>query len=359
MSIRSAIDAILALELGATGQDTGNRFSLNGLTFRTEADGTRVISVSEFETTALRLSSGPFVIEVGRLALGELVAQVHVENGVSRLRSMEATGAELSGVKIQGPLVLSRSRSDSAAGPSAPGAWHLAALAAAEGRIQAEIIDAHLSFDADVTVPIRRGQIDFNEATVEHVGPNSRMGVSQRGIYVDAPNGRSFIFQFPVAPVAGVEFEQRRVLGAWVSNRGKLQLQAFVEGLLQQVWRGSGGGFTEQARQLFQRTSISGDVRLSDGRFTAPGLEAELVGRTEGRNAIRLHSKAVGRGVTAEMPSMSVRNASLSTGTVQLSTDELTGTLAFRVLLEDKQLRFAFDIVEIKLSGLRIQPNQL
>ena len=71
------------------------------------------------------------------------------------------------------------------------------------GALNAEITDAHLLFDAQVRVPIARGVVDFNRATVEHVGPDSRMGVSRMGIYVDAPNGRSYLYQFPSAPVAG------------------------------------------------------------------------------------------------------------------------------------------------------------
>ena len=117
-----------------------------------------------------------------------------------------------------------------------------------------------------MTVPIRDGQIDFNETTVEHVGPDSRMGVSRLGLYVDAPNGRSYVYQFSSVPVAGVEFEQRGpLLGAWVTDRGKLRLQAFGEGLLLQGSGGHGVGFTEQARVMFDRTAVSGDVRLSDG----------------------------------------------------------------------------------------------
>jgi hypothetical protein len=184
---------------------------------------------------------------------------------------------------------------DTAAGQSAAEAWCLGPLAAADGTIRAEIVDAHLLFDADVTVPIRRGNIDFNQATVEHVGPDSSMGVSRLGVYVDAPNGRSYVYQFSSTPVSGVEFERRGAfLGAWVANRGNLRLQDFAEGLLRQGRRGPGAGFTEEARLLFDRTALSGDVQLSDGRFAAPGVEADLVGRADGRNTIRT-ARGVGR----------------------------------------------------------------
>ena len=367
------IDALLALELGATGQDASNRFSLEGVTLGSEADGVLAIGIRGFEAASLRLTSGPFVVEVGRLALRQLVGQVRIDQGVPRLRFLEASDAEFSGVKVHGPLIFSREpkehlhashvqggppRTGDTAAAEAVEAWCLGPLAAADGTIRAEIVDAHLLFDADVTVSIRRGKVDFNEATVEHVGPDSRMGVSRLGLYVDAPNGRSYVYQFSATPVGGVEFEQRSaMLGAWVANRGNLRLQAFAEGLLSQARGGPGVGFTEEARLLFERTALSGDVQLSDGRFSAPGVEAELVGRADGRNAIRLHSKAVGCGLTVEIPSLSVRHAVLNAGNTRLACDELTGALVLRVLLKGTQLRFEFDVPKIKMSGLRVHPD--
>ena len=34
----------------------------------------------------------------------------------------------------------------------------------------------------------------FNRVTVEHVGPDSSMGLSPMGLYVDAPNGRNYLY---------------------------------------------------------------------------------------------------------------------------------------------------------------------
>src|SRR4051812_36891178 len=94
----SVIDALLALQLGATGQDASNRFSLDGVTFSSTADGALVIGIRNFEAASLRLTSGPLVVEVGHLALSQLVGQVRIEEGMPRLRSLEAADAELSGM---------------------------------------------------------------------------------------------------------------------------------------------------------------------------------------------------------------------------------------------------------------------
>lgn len=365
------IEALLGLKLGANGQDISNRFSLDGLTLGSKDEGALEIGIRRFEAASLRLESGSLVLEADRLALHQLVGQVDVDQGRPRLRSLEAANAELSGVKVHGPLILSRETqrdlhasrvhgrpalsADAAAGQDAAGAWDLGPLAAADGTIRAEIVDAQLLFDADVTVPIRQGQIDFNEATVEHVGPDSRMGVSRLGLYVDAPTGRSYVYQFPAAPITGVEFERRGALpGPWGMNRGNLRLQSFVEGLLRQGRRGPGGGLTDQARDMFDRTALSGDVQLSDGRFAAPGVEAELAGRAQRRNAIRLSSEAVGRGLTAEMASLSVRHAVLNARDTRLACDEITGGLDLRVFLEGAQLRFAFSVAKMEIARLRL-----
>ena len=235
------------------------------------------------------------------------------------------------------------------------GPLSLEPLAGAAGAIRAEIVDAHLGFDADVTVPIRQGWIRFNDATVEHVGPDSRMGVSQQGIYVDAPNGRSYLYQFAPEPAAGVEYEQRgALLGTMVSDRGSLQLQPFVQALLAQLKGGRGLGVTEQARMLFDRTAIQGEVRLGDGPIAAPGVQGQLAGRAAGHNTVRLHSDAVGRGLTAEIDALSVRDALLDAGGTQLRCDEITGAFTLRLFVEGAQLRVAFDIASVKLSGLRV-----
>jgi hypothetical protein len=238
---------------------------------------------------------------------------------------------------------------------AAADAWCLGPLAAADGTIRGEITDAHLLFDADVTVPIRQGQIDFNDATVEHVGPDSRMGVSPLGLYVDAPNGRSYLYQFASAPLAGVEFERRgALLGPWVSERGKLQLQAFGEALLRQAGGGQNLGLTEQTRLLLGRTALSGEMRLSDGRFAVPGVQAHTVGRSEGRNSIRLRSEAVGCGLIVEMAALSARDAVVNWRGAQLDCDETTARLTLQLVAGGPQMRFVIDLENVKVAALRL-----
>lgn len=237
------------------------------------------------------------------------------------------------------------------------GAWKLDPLATAQGTIRAKIVDAQLLFDADVTVPIRMGTIDFDDATVEHVGPDSRMGVSRLGLYVDAPNGRSYLYQFPATPVAGVEFEHRgALLGPWVSDRGKLHLQPFIVALLAQGGVAKGAGFTEQSRMLFDRTAVSGDLQLGDGKFAVAGVQAELAGRADGRNALRVHSKAVGRGLTLDIPSLFARNVVLASKGAQVQCDEIAGSITLQVLVEGRKVGYVLEVANLKLTGVRVRP---
>ena len=360
----SIVDLLLGLGLGASGTSTSNRCSLRGVTWGAKDNGEIEFGVQELEATALRLASGPLVLEIGRAVVHQLAGRVQTESGVARLSAIEAVQAELSGVKLYGPLraspqikeVWEALQADSAAGGVAAHAWSLGPLALADGTIRGEITDAHLLFDAEVTVPIRQGQIDFNDATVEHVGPDSRMGVSRLGVYVDAPNGRSYIYQFSSAPIAGVEFEQRgALLGPWVSERGKLRLQTFAESLLRQARGGQSQGLTQQARLLMDRTALSGEVQLGDGPFAASGVQAHLVGGSEGRNAVRLHSEAVGRGLTVEMASLQVRDAVAKWASTRLGFDKLAAGLKLQFLVEGSQLRFALHLENCKVQAPRIK----
>ncbi len=349
----SLLDTILGAVLAPGEQADNNRFSFEGLTFGAGSGGALAIRIRKLEVASFRLASGSLRLEVGRLVLNGLLAQVRLEAGRPRLERAEAESAELAAVKVQAPVQFTSGDHGAVAG-----AWRLEPLANANGTLRAEIVDAHLLFDADVTVPVQAGQVDFRDATVEHVGPDSRMGVSRLGIYVDAPNGRSYLYQFTSAVVAGVEYERRgAMLAPWVTSRGKLQLQPFAESLLAQPPGGQAQGITEQARLLFDRTALAGEVRLGDGQFAAPGAHAELVGRAEGRNTVRIHSEAVGRGFTLAVEALSVRNAALGMHDRQMRCSELGGAVTLRAFLEEAKVCLALEVASLKASGLQFGPQ--
>jgi hypothetical protein len=366
----SIANLLLGLELGPSGKAARNRCSFEGITWKPGHEGVLEVGIHEFEATTLRLASGALALDIGRIAVHQLAGQVRTEAGVHRLSAAQAVEAELSGVMLQGPLVMTphmlavwealrgpggaaSSAGAAPAHPAAAGAWCLGPLGEAEGTIRGQITDAHLLFDAEVTVPIRQGQVDFNDATVEHVGPDSRMGVSRLGLYVDAPNGRSYLYQFASAPLAGVEFERRgALLSPWVSERGKLHLQAFAEAMQRQGVDGGSQGLTQQARLLLGRTALSGKVQLGDGRIAVPGMQAHMEGSGEGANAVGLRSEALDDGLTVEMASLSARDAAATWRDVQLGCEKITARLKLQILIDEGvHMRFVLDIEDCKIAA--------
>lgn len=361
----SFLGLALGLKLDASDGATGNRCAVEGVSWAPGEGGGIALRVRKLEAAALRFSMGALVLELGGVVVHELVAQLSTDEGVPRLVSVDAAKVELTAVKLQGPVTVPSSSATEATAPTPPAAdaWRLDPLGTADGTLRAKITDAMLLLDADVTVPVRHGQIDFNDATVEHVGPDSRMGVSRLGLYVDAPDGRSYLYQFASAPLAGVEFEQRgALLSPWVSERGKLQLQVFAESMLRQGMLRQGAaaqdqGLTAQARVLLGRTALSGEVRLGDGLLAAPGVQVELQGRADGRNAVALHAKAVGQGVAAEIASLSARNAVAKLARTQLRCDQLAASAKLQLVSDGTQLRFALDMASATLTAARLEPQ--
>jgi hypothetical protein len=357
----SLVELLLGSEFGGASGEAGatghNRCTFEGVTWQPREGGAVVLRIRRLEATALRLASGPFVLEIDRIDMQEISARVRLDDGVPRLIAVEVADVAVAGLALQGPVAMPpqlrkmQDASSSAAGQAAADAWQLGPLTDAEGTLRSRITDAHLLFDADVTVPIRGGRIDFNDATVEHVGPDSRMGVSKMGVYVDAPNGRSYLYQFAGATVAGVEFEHRgALLGPWVSERGKLRLREFAESMLRQGRGGPGQGLTEQARLLLGRTALSGELRLGEGRVAVPGLQLRL----EGRHAIGLRSPSVGQGLTFEMASVAARDAAAAVHGMQLAVERMSATLQLVVTADGDGLRFALDLAQGEAKGLRL-----
>jgi hypothetical protein len=144
------------------------------------------------------------------------------------------------------------------------------------------------------------------------------------------------------------------MLGPWVSDRGSLQVREFVEGLLRRGQVGPGIGFTEQARLLLDRTSVSGFLQLGDGKVAVPGMQAELAGRARDANVVRVHSPAVGRGLAAQIAALSLRGVALAAGAARLGADELAGAVTLKLFVEDGQVRFELEVPTLTITGLRL-----
>ena len=188
---------------------------------------------------------------------------------------------------------------------AAPRRWRLEPLDALDGTLRAEIVDAAWIFDADVAIPISGGRIDFNRATVEHVGPDSSMGVSPKGVYVDAPNGRTYLFLFSSANQPGARYERRggALLPSRFGDRGSIDLRPMLEALL--LAAAPIGALAAGIREIVARTRVRGDFRLGDGVIGDERRRVVLAGRDSGKNLVALAAAPTGGGIVLRVPELS------------------------------------------------------
>ncbi|HET9642174.1 MAG TPA: hypothetical protein VFP68_02165 [Burkholderiaceae bacterium] len=199
------------------------------------------------------------------------------------------------------------------------GPWRLDAVAGADGRLDTHIADAAWVIDADVALPINQGRIDFDRVVVEHVGPNSAMGISRGGLYVDAPRlGRSYLVLFTADDVPGAEFEQRSEGGSRrVLHRGRLDIAALLEALLSTPTLGRAASAKVQAQ--IDRTWLAGEVRLGDGMLGTEGNHLVLTGRGEDMNVMSVSAAAL-----SELLDIGLRRLRASSATATLAGSALT-----------------------------------
>ena len=302
--------------------------------------------------TALPINLG--ALRLGRLAFERLawhsgsaeasIDKLELIDAIGSMSSLRAARAHLHGVQV------SLQNFDAARVPLPKQAtWQLAPLEGLAGRIEAFITDAHWALDADVTLPIVDGRIDFNRVTVEHIGPDSSMGLSPMGLYVDAPNGRIYLYLLSATHVPGARFERRggSRLRARVADRGALELGPLVEGLLSGITLGSPA---HSAQAQLNRTRLSGTLQLGDGALGADRDEITLAGRALGRNRMTLTAAVVGREVTAQLPEFSASSARFEALGKPVSCGAITAAL--RITLARQSVRLLAD--EISVADLAI-----
>ncbi len=299
-------------------------------------------------------------VEVARIRLRDAALAWPADGG---LPSGTAAEVEVSTLSLDAHLPLPEAPAEvQHAVPSSGGAdgWRLEPLERLDGAVHAVITDAALLFDARVTVPVSAGEVDFNQASVEHIGPDSRMGISRMGLYVDAPGGRTYLLQFATPPHAGVRYEQRSaLLGHWTTDRGQVSLRPFLESMLAQMARTgprAAGGFTAQARTLFARTAMRGELRPGDGVIDLGPLQARLVGRADGRNTALLDSAAVGRGLSVSIDDVALADLRLRLGGRELSAGSASARLRLRVHVLDDGLAIALSLGTLILRDVRLLP---
>jgi hypothetical protein len=280
------------------------------------------------------------------------------------VRLPDVTADEL---RLQG-LTLESRWPASVAGPAgasltahAADAWALAPLSTLAGELRIHVTDAAWLLDAEVRLPIDAGVIDFNLATVSHVGPDSSMGLSRMGVYVDAPNGRQYLAMLSATHLDGARFEHRgALLGSLVTDRGALALAPLLRTVL------SGARlFTPaaDAQVLLRRTRIDGRLRLGDGPLGRDGAGLVLTGAAAGRNRVELASTAGSGALMLRWPELSAERlqcplpgSGSGRGAGSCTADSLSGSLSIELAaLPRGGFRAVLRVAELLLRKLRIQ----
>jgi len=219
--------------------------------------------------------------------------------------------------------------------------------------MHAHIVDAAWVFDVKVTVPISRGRIDFNRVTVEHVGPDSSMGISRMGVYVDAPNGRTYVYQLATPDVPGATFERRGSLLPWSSgDRGAIDLRPLLEA---RVAGTPFGKLASAAGTMLARTRVSGEMQLGDGEIGDDRKRVVLTGREQGRNQVQLAWAQAGAGIVLRLPELEVRESRLELPGCVLTTGTVSGTLSVQLEASGPAPSLTVNVVEMTLRDVACQ----
>jgi len=234
--------------------------------------------------------------------------------------------------------------------------WRLDPLGALDGTLHADIVDAAWIFDADVTIPISAGRIDFDRATVEHLGPDSSMGVSRMGVYVDAPNGRTYLILLSATHVPGAHFERRDggLLRSWSGDRGSIELQPLLECLLSGMHIGT---FASGTGDMVSRARVRGEFRLGDGVIGNQRHRVVLAGRENGRNHVGLSSALSGSGIVLRMTDLSAAESHWESSGAVVRTGALSATLSVQLAAAASTSAMVVSIAELTLHEISVTPR--
>lgn len=304
-----------------------------GASLRGLADGSVQVAVDRAE-----LRSVKFSLPAGR----GVAARVTVQDALLRLGpsasgpSFDLLGLRAADVQLEGiELEL-----DHRPGGMAAGGWRFDALDALDGQLRVFIRDAAWVVDADITVPLAAGRLDFDDVVVDHVGPNSSMGISRNSIYIDAPNsvGRTDLYRFTAPSVPGAQFESRG--GGRVTDRGSIDFKEFLEAMLAAPSEQPFGAVgSREVEVMLDRTKLSGELRLGDGAIGSTRHHVALSGRDQGRNRIGLTAAVLGQRLVVRVPDLSASGAGFElfghagrcgaiTGNLELQATGLSGSTA-------------------------------
>lgn len=312
--------------LTAVGGALLRSMQATGIAWRPAADGSWHATLDRVELANVRMPTPFGMADVLKATLTGVEVDARLRpgpaGGAFELRRLAAERAELDDVELT--VVLD---------PSAlPALDRLEPIGGMQGLLRVYIRDATWVIDAEITMPIAAGRIDFNRVVVEHVGPNSAMGLAPGGVYVEAPSlDRTELIRLAASPVPGARYETRGAFGH-VSDRGSLDLQGFVQALLAspagQPLARLGGRDVEA---MLDRTKLNGELQLGDGALGTPTAFLVLADRALSHNRLSLSGAVAGQRVIGRLPDLAASRATFELLGRQGTTGPVTASIEFHV----------------------------
>lgn len=294
------------------------RFELaecSGLTVRTTEPGALTVVLAEATLQRLEVQAHAGSLDAARASLRNVEARL-----VRRDGRWDVQEARIEEIKVQGLRAHLAERT--ALGPQA-GA-RLDALDAIEGTVRAHVTDALWFVDANIVAPMQGGRIDLDRVAVQHLGPDSTLGVGPGGIYVYARGGKRVELLALDDGVTDHVFDAGASNGAPTAHppRNRVRVQAFAEAILARG-RAAVRVPDSKIKKAFRRTRLSGDLRLGDGVLGTPNAYADLARRGDRDNRVEIASTSLADRTIMRLPSLVLRAAALqwldkaiTTGTV-------------------------------------------
>lgn len=279
-----------------------------GLAITTQPDGHCTLAAQGVVAAGVHAITAHARIDIAQVTLDDVRAEIVPRDGAPVLASFAAQRIAVD--RLQAALARG-----AVAGAATPEALRLDALATLDGLVHAFVTNALWIVDADVSVPIRQGAIDFNAVEIEHVGPNSLLGVSEAGIHVSGPAGqvRMPVVVFGPSPPPGVSAGTERGFPFARGNRGRIDLLPFLQALLEAP---AGESLARPAdpnmRGALERTRIKGEVQLGNGTLARGEQRVDLTGREAGKNRCLLDSPSLAQRLVIGIPQFAASAAAFA-----------------------------------------------
>jgi len=344
----------------ARGVEIGD-LETSGLTLRAMADGTIVATAQRVTVRRARTRTLSGAIDIATAVLTGVRARLSAGSSAQPPDLLEMSADK---VRIEGMNAIIN-RMPPFRATHTP-ALHVDAMAELDGDIRAVITDALWIIDAEITASIVKGRIDFNRVIVEHIGPNSTMGIGPTGIHVTAPHrARVNLITFGAQPMPGVSLHAAGAPRSRVRDRGRLDLAPFIQAVFASAPGHPMARLADaRLRGPLHRTRLSGELRMGNGRLGTATHSIVLTGREGGKNRIELSSLAIGKRLIVRAPQLAAASATLAVADKVLTTVAISAALDLHVIgmqegANDTGSRaIAVAISEATLEHVRLAPGE-